>query len=208
MLVPHPHELARVGLAALWCRPRVFHPVPQPALAEARVEDAPGVAGSLVEVVGHRHRRDRREVRRPRAGDEQLADAGKRDPREADLAALHPRLRRHRLDRVVAVIGRRQVEEVEGAARAARAAHLHAHDGEVEHRRDQGADGRARGRREWVRLGAPAAQLLQDRVEEVVRSRHLVAGVLDQRRERPVGERLAAGSRTVIASSTPSRTLT
>ena len=41
--------------------------------AKPVVEDAARVAGAAVDVVGDGHRRDRREVRRPRAGDEELA---------------------------------------------------------------------------------------------------------------------------------------
>ena len=149
-LSPALHERLRPGLAAGGRGLRVVHALDHPGCGEARVEDAAGVAGGRVEVVGHRHRRDRRQVRRLRAGREELGDAGERDAAHADLAALDPALGGDRLDRVVAVVGRRVVEQVEGAARAARAAHLDADHGEAEQRPDQRADGGRRRRRERV----------------------------------------------------------
>ena len=123
--------------------------------------------------------------------DEELRDAGERDAGHADLAALDPVLRRHGLDGVVAVEGRRQAEQVERAARAARAAHLDADDREAEQRGDQRADrGRARGR-ERIGLRRRPGERRDDRREQVVRRGGLVAGVLDERRERAVRERLA-----------------
>ena len=112
-------------------------------------------------------------------------------PARPTLRALDPRLRGGRLDGVVAVVGGRQVEQAERPARAARAAHLDADDGEVQQRRDDRADdGRGRGRERVARPGR-AGQRADDRADQVVRRGGLVAGVLDQRRERAVGERLA-----------------
>ena len=78
------------------------------------------------------------------------------------LPPLTQRLRGDGLDGVVAVVGGRQVEEVEGAARAAGAAHLHAHDGEAEQR----ADERARPRSRWpARADRWDAPLPRERVD-------------------------------------------
>jgi len=192
VLVAAAHQLARVGLAAVGCGLGVALTLLHPALREPRVEDPARVAGAFVEVIGHRQRRDRGEVRRTGTGHEQLADARERDPDHADLAALDPRLGGHGLDRVVAVVGGGQIEEVEVAARAAGAAHLHADGGEAKERRDHRSDRRRRGRGERVVHPAGATgQRAGQRAEQVVRRCHLVAGVLDHGREGTVGERLA-----------------
>ena len=112
-------HLARPALPAFRRRLGVADPVADPGEGEARVEDAARVAGAVVDVGRDRHRRDRGEVRRTGTGHEQLADAGIGDPGQAHLA-LRPVLRRHRLDRVVAVIGGRQAEQVVGTGQSSR----------------------------------------------------------------------------------------
>ena len=186
VLVARLDELPGPGLAAGRRGLGVVHALDHPGLREARVEDAARVAGAGVEVVGHRQRRDRRQVRRLRAGGEQLGDPGERDAAHADLAALDPLLGGDRLDRVVAVVGRRVVEQVEGAARAARAAHLHADHGEAEQRADQRAD---RGRV----AGASGSSACRRAIDwsRSCGAADLVARVLDERRERAVAELLA-----------------
>ena len=100
------------------------------------------------------------EVRRLRAGDEELADAGERDADHADPTG-GPRLRGDRLDGVVAVERLQVLEEVVRAAGAAGAAHVHADPRHAE-----------RGRHELVLRLAGA------------RARRVVAGVLDDGRVR------------------------
>ena len=183
VLVAGGYERLRPRLAAFRRRLGVSHPLFDPRESEARVVDSAWITGCRVGVVGYRHRRNRRQVRWLRTSREELRDPGERDPAHSNLAALDPRLRPDRLDSVVAVKGRWQAEEVEGAAGAAGAAHLNADDGEIEQRRDQRTNRCGAGRRKRI-VGAK-------RAEQILRGGSLVAGVLDQRWERAIAELLA-----------------
>ena len=127
-------------------------------------------------VVDHRQRRDRGQARRPRRGDEQLADAAVGDADHADLAARRPRLPRDGLDHVVAVEPLERLEEVERPARAAGAAHVDVDDRVAEQVGDRG-----------------------DRALAAVGVRVAVARVLDQRRVRPGPARQAHVDRELDA---------
>src|SRR4029077_17020708 len=74
----------------------IVGPFLEPGRGEAVVEDAARITGRAIDVGDHRERRERRQMRWPRAAHEELADAGKRDPDHADLASLDPRLGRDR----------------------------------------------------------------------------------------------------------------
>ena len=98
-----------------------------------------------------------------------------------------PRLGPDGLDHVVAVVVRRQAEQVEGAARAPRAPHLHADGGESQERGDDAPDdGRGVGEQRVARRG-----LALERVDQAVGGGRGVAGVLDDGGEGAVGQRLS-----------------
>src|SRR6185503_7888455 len=158
--------LARPALTAGGRGLRVLLALLEPGLREAVVEDAAREAGGAVDVGDDRQRRDRREVRRPRTADVELADAGERDADHAGLAVQDPRLRGDGLDDVVAVGRRGKVEEPDHAARATGAAHVDPHRRKAERARDE------RRRLRAVRVG------------------RRVAGVFDERRERAIGQTL------------------
>ena len=117
-------------------RLRVVDAVLGPLEREAGVQDPARIERRL-RVVDHRQRRDRREAGRPGGGDEELADAAVGDAEHADLVVQHPGLAGDGLDRVVAVERLQGLEVVEGAARAAGAAHVDVDDRVAE----QGGDG-------------------------------------------------------------------
>ena len=88
---------------------------------------------------------------------------------------------------VVAVVVRRQPEEVEGAPRASRAPHLHADGDESEQGGDHGPDHRGGVGEQRVARRCLALQ----RVDQAVRSGGGVPRILDDRGEGPVGQGLA-----------------
>ena len=98
-----------------------------PQEGEGGVEDASRVGDVAVEITERRGGCDRPEMRRTLRGGVQLGDPAEADTDHPD-APVRPGLCRRPLDRVVAVLPHRLVEGVEGALRAARAAHLEAHD--------------------------------------------------------------------------------
>ena len=100
-----------------------------PGDREPRVQDAARIERRL-RGVEHRERRDRRQARRVRLRGEQLADPAVGDSHHPDLVMENPRLPRDGLDHVVAVEALQRLEEVEGATRAAGAAHVHVDDRE------------------------------------------------------------------------------
>ena len=119
------------GLAvAVGRRFGVVDPLFRPLEREAGVEDAARIERRLG-VVDHRERRDRGQARRLRRGREELADAAVGDPHHPDFVVQHPGLAGDRLDDVVAVEALQRLEEVEGAARAAGAAHVDVDDREA-----------------------------------------------------------------------------
>ncbi len=136
----------------------------RPLEGEAVVEDAARVQRVQRRGVDDAERCDRQQARRLGGGDVQLADPRVGDSDHPDLVALHPRLGGDRLDGVVAVGGLDRLEVVERPAAAPAAAHVHADPGVAE-RGDEG--------------GEPDAGA--GRVARVV------GGVLDDGRERPVG---------------------
>ena len=170
----------------------VVDPLLGPVHGESRVEDAARIEGRLGGVE-HRERRDRGQARRIRLRGEELADPAVGDAHHPHLVVQDPRLARDRLDHVVAVEALQRLEEVEGAARAAGAAHVHVDDRE-------------------------AHQVGEDR-DPALRPGRIgvaVAGVLDQGRRRPgwdVRQRKAerqalatsCGGCTSMASFVPSR---
>jgi hypothetical protein len=136
----------------------VPHPVLRPRQGEPGVEDPARVERRRGRV-DHRERRDRRQARRPARRDEELADPAVGEARHPDLAVLHPRLARDRLDHVVAVEPLERLEVVECAAGAARAPHVHVDD-----------------------RVAQQVEQLRDRALPARRVRVAVAGVLDDGR--------------------------
>ncbi len=148
---------------------------------EAIVEDA-ARQHRRRRVTDHRHRGDRREVGWLHARDEQLGDARVRQADHPDLVVHDPRLRRDGLDHVVAVEQLHRLEVVERAARAPRAADVHAHRGVAEQAGDQ---------RGWIRRrvaqdrqgAAQPSEGLVDRHR--ARSRFVVARIGDDGRIRP-----------------------
>ena len=107
---------------------RVVDPVLRPLQGEAGVEEAARVERRRG-VVDHRQRRDRGKVRWPGRADEELADPSVGDAGHPDSVVEDPGLARRCLDHVIAVKALQRLEVVEGAARAASAAHVH-----VDHR--------------------------------------------------------------------------
>ena len=109
--------------------------------------------------VEDRQRRDGREAAAGwSCGREQLADPAVGDAHHPDLVVPHPRLAGDRLDHVVAVEALQRLEEVEGATRAAGAAHVHVDDREAHQvREDRDAAGRS------GRVGVPVARVLDQR---------------------------------------------
>ncbi len=152
----------------------------RPLEGEAVVDDAAG-GERRVHARDHGKRRDGREARRPGAGHEELADPRVRNARHADLVVLHPGLRRDGLDEVVAVQHLERLEEVVGASRAARAAHVHAHGREPQDAADEAARviGRVAEHRE---LAAEAREVDALELERSAGLRGRVARVVDQRR--------------------------
>ena len=157
-LVAGADAVQRPALAAgARCRPCVVDAVLGPRQREPCVEDPAGVKRGRG-AIDHRQRRDRREARRPRRRDEQLADAAVGDPRHPDLVVGHPRLARDGLDDVVAVEALERLEEVERAARAPGSAHVDVDHGVAEHVGDRGDRALAPGR-----VGVPVARVLDQR---------------------------------------------
>ena len=184
--VPRRDLRPRPALAALRRRLGVRDALGDPARGEPVVVDTPGVPGR-VQVVGGAQRCDGGQVRRPGSRHDELGESGVRDADHADLVVQHPRLRPHGLDDVVAVVVRREAEQVEGSSRAAGAPHLETHGGEAEER----CEGRADDRRGVGEERVVRRLLPFQRVDQAVGSGHVVAGVLDHRRERAVGLGLA-----------------
>ena len=143
----------------------VMDPLLGPGDRKPRVQDAARIESRL-RGIEHRERRDRGQARRVGLGGEQLADPAVGDSHHPDLVMESPRLARDRLDHVVPVEALQRLEEVEGATRAAGAAHV-----DVDHREAHqvGED------------GDPALRTGRVRVP--------VARVLDQGRSGPRGER-------------------
>ena len=102
---------------------------------------------------------------------EHLADAAVGDTHHADPVAEHPWLVCDRLDHVVTVEVLQWLEEVVGAARAARPAHVHVDDSEAHQVRE---DGDAVDRPGWVRV--PISRVLDQR-----RVRRKIVGSLRKR---------------------------
>ncbi len=143
----------------------VMDPLFGPFEREPGVEDAARIQRRLG-VVDHRQRRDRGQVRRLGGGGEELADPAVGDPHHPDLIVQGPGLVRDRLDDVIAVEALQRLEEIEGAARAAGAAHIDVDDREAHQVREDRDPALRPGR-----IGVP------------------IARVLDQRRRRPTRQR-------------------
>ena len=159
----------------------VVDPLADPAGGEPVVVDAAGVAGGE-QVVGRAHRRDGRQPGRVGARGGQLGQPRVADADHADLVVGHPVLVGHDLDGVVGVVVGRVAEEVEGAARAAGAAHLEADRGEAGQPGQHGAHvGRAVGQQ--IRVAAVRARgpegLGEEGGDRIGGPRRVVPRVLD-----------------------------
>ena len=108
-----------------------------PGNRKAGIEDAARIERRR-RGVEDRKRRDRLEGRRTELCREQLADSPVGDPHHPDLVIAHPWLACDRLDDVVSVEALKRLEEIEGATRAAGAAHVHVDDREAHQVREDG----------------------------------------------------------------------
>ena len=176
----------RPRLPPAGCRAGVCCALGHPAGGEAVVVDPAGIPGG-VEVVGRAERRNGRQVRRVGSRHHQLGETRVGDPDHPHLVVEHPGLCADRLHHVVAVVVRRETEEVERTAGTSGAAHLHADRGEAE----QGCHDRADNGRGVGQQGIARRGVTLQRVNEAVRPCHVVAGVLDHGGKRTVGQRLA-----------------
>jgi hypothetical protein len=143
----------------------VLDPFFRPLEREPGVEDAAGVQRRLG-VVDHRQRRDRCQVRRLGGRGEELADPAVGDPHHPDFVVQDPGLVRDRLDDVIAVEVLQRLEEVEGAARAPRAAHV-----DVDHREPHQVGEERDPALRPGRVGVPVARVLDQGRRRTARQR-------------------------------------